>query len=153
MEGNVLEALNVVLYEPFKKAIHRRRKYDVFCSIGLLQTVMPHDTRSLSHYIRHTDKAMVVTPNTSVIFYDYTDIDRAKFAFNNLINTFIHHNDDFVVAYTQIYDTDREPEVICRRLYEILAEAKREKIQMMDDSRIMQQHGTYEIDFSDILSG
>lgn len=151
MEYTMIETLYDVLYEPFRKAIYRRRRYDVFCSVGLFQTVYAHDTRMIKNYIRQTDSAIEISPTTSAIIYDYTDIHNAKYAFTNLINTFIHQSCDPVVAYTEVYDSDRDPETVIRRLYEILREAMREERRLWDDRSVLEHGSSYRVDFSDII--
>ena len=146
----MIETLLEALTRPCHNMIYRRRKFDVHCSIGLFQTPYAHDIHMIQHYIRLTDTALPVTPNISVILYEYTAIDKAKFAFTNLINTFAHHNVEPIVAYTQVYDSDRVPEMIIHRLYDILQEARKSHTTLMDDHlyRSSTDHG---IDFSDIL--
>ena len=148
----MLENLMDVLYGPCQTMIYRRVKFDVHCSIGLFQTTFEHDVRTIKNYIRLTDTALSITPTTSAILYEYTAIDKAKFAFTNLINTFIHQSCEPVVAYTQVYDTDREPDMIIYRLNDILRDAHVRRLTLMDDS-LYRDESFYGVDFNDILTG
>lgn len=147
----MIDILTDLLREPLQKTIHRCVKFDVCCAVGLFQTVRPHDIEIIKEHIRTTDSVISVDTLTSAVFYDYTDIGKARFAFFNLINRFDFPSDRPVVGFTQVYDTDMSADSVIGRLHGVLSDAKKQNLVLLDDHGFMENHYTEVVDFASLM--
>lgn len=147
----MIDILTDMLREPLQRTIHRCVKFDVYCAVGLLQTVRPHDIHIINEHIRTTDSVVPVDARTSAVFYDYTDIGKARFAFFNLLSRFDFPSDRPVVGFTQVYDTDRSADSVIGRLYGVLSDAKKQNLVLLDDHGFMENHYADIIDFASLM--
>jgi len=147
----MIDILTDLLTEPLKRSIHRCVKFDVCCAVGLFQTVRPHDIDMINGHIRTTDSVLPVDSFTSAVFYDYTDIGKARFAFFNLISRFDFPHDRPVVGFTQVYDTDRSADSVISRLHGVLIDAKKQNLTLLDDYGFMENHYADVVDFASLM--
>lgn len=147
----MFEVLFDILEAPCQNMIYRRLKFDVACSVGLLQTGEVHDIALLEGHIRQTDTILPIDPRTFAVLYEYTDIEMAGYAIDNLIEMFATRGEKPVVAYTQVYERDHKADTIIRRLCDIFQEAKNKKLTPLDDRGYL-ENSVHGIDFDDIIS-
>ncbi len=115
----MVQQLCNILRDDVSDYLHKYIHFDTNVTLALVYVQHADARKMITGHIRDTDRLVRISTHLYAVFFQYTDTDSEADAAVRNLEAHIQETSGALIAYTHFHESDKEPDAVVIRLYEI----------------------------------